>query len=203
MTTVVVGGHSRNIGKTSVAAGLIAAFPDLGWTAMKITQYGHGLCSINGRECGCAVEEHPYAILDEQSREGTTDSSRFLMAGARRSLWVRTKQGQLDLAMPVLRTVIESEPFVLIESNSILRFIQPALYIVVLSYSVTDFKRSARDHLDKADAVVLVGGGAARPRWDGISDALLGKLPTFPVEPPTYVTQGLREFVGSRLEALT
>ena len=31
---VVVGGHSRNVGKTSVAAGLIAATRELGWTAL-------------------------------------------------------------------------------------------------------------------------------------------------------------------------
>ena len=45
MALVVVGGHSRNVGKTSVVAGLIAALPEFKWTAMKITQYGHNVCS--------------------------------------------------------------------------------------------------------------------------------------------------------------
>ena len=79
---IVVGGHSRNIGKTSVAAALIAAFPQLGWTAMKITQFGHGICSMNGRECGCAIDEHAYAIMEERNREGRTDTSRFLWSQA-------------------------------------------------------------------------------------------------------------------------
>ena len=48
MSLVVVGGHSRNIGETSVAAGLIAALPRYNWTAMKITQHGHGICSAAG-----------------------------------------------------------------------------------------------------------------------------------------------------------
>ena len=48
MSIVVIGGHTRNIGKTSVVAGLIAALPHFHWTALKITQYGHGVCSANG-----------------------------------------------------------------------------------------------------------------------------------------------------------
>ena len=51
---VVVGGHSRNIGKTSVVAGLIRRLRDRKWTAVKITQYGHGVCSNEGKSCGCA-----------------------------------------------------------------------------------------------------------------------------------------------------
>ena len=43
MSLIVIGGHSRNVGKTSVVAGLIAATPQLNWTAFKITQYGHGI----------------------------------------------------------------------------------------------------------------------------------------------------------------
>ena len=35
---VVVGGHSRNIGKTSVVSGLIRRLREYHWTALKITQ---------------------------------------------------------------------------------------------------------------------------------------------------------------------
>ena len=42
MSLVVIGGHSRSVGKTSVVAGIIAALPDFHWIAVKITQYGHG-----------------------------------------------------------------------------------------------------------------------------------------------------------------
>ena len=199
MATVVIGGHSRNIGKTSVAAGLIAAFPGYGWTAIKVTQFGHGVCSINGRACGCAVEEHSYAIHEERSRKGATDSSRFLVAGARRSLWVRTKQGRLGLAMPELLPLLMSEPHIIVESNSILGFIQPDLYIVVLSFDTPDFKSSAREFLSRADAAVVVRGAALEPSWDGFAGEALGKIPMYPAHPPEYVSQGLKEFVASRL----
>src|SRR6266436_5467605 len=57
MAVVVVGGHTRNIGKTSVVAGLIAALPERHWTAFKVTQFGHGMCSANGEPCDCETAE--------------------------------------------------------------------------------------------------------------------------------------------------
>src|SRR5947199_8115491 len=99
---VVIGGHSRNVGKTSVMAGLIAALPECHWTAVKITQYGHGVCSDHGAECGCADPAHPFAVSTESETAGGTDTSRYLAAGARRAFWVRTAMGQLGEALPSL-----------------------------------------------------------------------------------------------------
>ena len=39
MAVVVVGGQSRKVGKTSVVCGLIAALPEMRWTAIKLTQH--------------------------------------------------------------------------------------------------------------------------------------------------------------------
>ena len=64
MAILVVGGHSRSVGKTSVVAGLIAALPEYDWTAFKITQYGHGICSQNGESCHCATDDHSWAISE-------------------------------------------------------------------------------------------------------------------------------------------
>ena len=73
MAVVVIGGHSRNVGKTSLMAGLIAAMREMNWTAVKITQYGHGICSAHGGECDCAVDQHSFAISEERDRSGGSD----------------------------------------------------------------------------------------------------------------------------------
>ena len=93
MAIVVVGGHSRNVGKTSVVAGLIAALPEFQFAAMKITQYGHGICAADGNKCECATEDHSWMISEENDRSGESDTSRFLVAGAHPVWWVRTEQG--------------------------------------------------------------------------------------------------------------
>ena len=43
------------------------------------------------------------AITEEKDRAGKSDSSRFLVAGAKHAFWVRTAQGKLEKAMPGIR----------------------------------------------------------------------------------------------------
>jgi hypothetical protein len=202
---VVIGGHSRSVGKTSVVAGLISALREYDWTAVKITQYGHGVCSANGAPCDCATADHSWAISDEKDRSGESDTSRFLAAGAARALWVRTEQGRLAEAMPALRQRLERSRHVMVESNSVLKFMRPDLYLTVLDPGTEDFKNSAREFLDRAAAVILhdgskVGGSA----WHGVSLKPVAERPVFRITPPPYVTAEIVEFVrGSVLTART
>src|SRR5665213_2056226 len=148
MPIVVVGGHTRNIGKTSVVAGLIAALPDRRWTAIKITQFGHNVCSANGEPCDCETADHTIAISQERDRASGTDSSRYLAAGAERSFWVRTRQGQLAEAMPRVRREMAESENAIVESNSVLRFLKPDVLVCVLDAGTADFKPSAKQYLD-------------------------------------------------------
>jgi hypothetical protein len=200
MSLIVVGGHSRSVGKTSVVAGLIAALSDFHWTAMKITQYGHGICSANGKLCHCATDDHSWAVTEELSRSGKSDSSRFLVAGAARSLWVRTRQGMLAEAMPRVRQEIEAADNTILESNSVLRFVRPNLYLTVLDAATEDFKVSAQIYLDRADAVIL-HDGKNDVAWKTVSLQPVAAKPTFRIAPPQYVTPELVDFVRSRLLA--
>jgi hypothetical protein len=197
MSIIVIGGHSRSVGKTSVVAGLIAALPEFEWTAVKITQYGHGICSANGEACDCATVDRCWAILEEQDRSGESDTSRFLVSGARRSLWVRTEQGRLAEAMPALRGKIAGARNVILESNSVLKFLQPDLYLTVLDPATADFKTSARDFLDCASAVILHGANSSA--WPRISLEQVKERPVFQIAPPPYVTGEIVEFVRARL----
>ena len=197
MAIVVVGGHSRSVGKTSVVAGLIAALPEYEWTAFKITQYGHGICSQNGESCHCATDDHSWAISEEKNRAGDSDTSRFLAAGAAHAWWVRTEQGRLAEALPTIRRKLAGAENAILESNSILKFVKPDLYLTVLDPATADFKRSAQEFLDRADAVILheTKSGA----WSGVSLKPVATRPTFPMKPPQYVTAELVNFVRDGL----
>jgi hypothetical protein len=195
---VVVGGHSRSVGKTSVVAGLISALPEFHWTAVKITQYGHGVCSTNGEPCDCATGDHSWAISEERDRSGQSDTSRFLLAGASRALWVRTEQGRLTEAMPALRSKLESAGNSIIESNSVLKFLRPDLYITVLDPATADFKNSAREFLDRANAVII-HQSTADAAWESVSLKPVKDRPLFLIAPPPYVTKEIVQFVRSSL----
>ena len=198
MALIVVGGHSRSIGKTSVVAGLIAALPEFAWTAVKITQYGHGVCSANGELCDCATDDHSWAISQERDRSGKSDTSRFLVSGAKRSLWVRTRQGFLAEAMPRLREELIQARNAIIESNSIIRFLRPDLYLTVLDPATVDFKLSAQDFLDRAD-LILLHQHPAEAAWENVSLKPVLKKPQILIRPPHYVPPELVEFVRARL----
>jgi hypothetical protein len=198
MALIVIGGHSRSVGKTSVVAGIISALREFDWTAVKITQYGHGICSANGEACDCATGDHSWAISEERDRSGESDTSRFLLAGAARALWVRTEQGRLAEAMPTLRQRLQSATNAIIESNSVMKFLRPDLYLTVLDPSTADFKNSAREFLDRADAVILHETSASS--WNAVSLKPIGDQPVFHIVPPHYVTPRIVEFVRSKLK---
>src|SRR5215470_16097386 len=190
---IVVGGHTRSIGKTQLVCDLIAALSEANWVAGKITQYGHGVCAQNGEDCDCAPDEHVCAISWETRSDTGTDSARFLAAGARRSFWLRTKQGYLAEGLPLLRAALKEaqQPSnrgpqnLILESNTVLQFWKPSLYLMVLDPGKGDFKESARRQMDRASLFVL---REAPPepsrlsgclRWTGVPLQLLRGKPQF------------------------
>jgi hypothetical protein len=190
---IVVGGHTRSIGKTQLMCDVISAFPEAQWVAGKITQYGHGVCAQNGENCDCAPDEHICAVSWETRSDSGTDSGRFLAAGARRSFWLRTKQGFLAEGLPLLRAALREAGLgqsrgpgnLILESNTLLQFVKPSLYLMVLHPAKTDFKESARLQMDRASAFVLrellpegtEGGNPAA--WTGVPLQLLRGRPQF------------------------
>jgi hypothetical protein len=182
MTTVVVGGHSRKVGKTSVAAGIIAAFPQCRWTAVKITSHPHG-------------EVLSSAVYEETDRSGRSDTSRFLAAGAARALWVHADEEGLGPAVHQLLLSIQSDPFIIIESNRILQFIRPDVHLLVLRYDVEEFKDSARKMLRQADAIVAVNYSPSLPEW---KIELPAGIPIFSLRNLKIIPNDLIGFLDSR-----
>jgi hypothetical protein len=210
---IVVGGHTRSIGKTQLVCDVIAAFPDKNWVAGKITQYGHGVCAQNGENCDCAPTEHICALDWETRTDSGTDTGRFLAAGARRSFWLRTKQGFLAEGLPLLRAAVKEAgaascgdlPTLILESNSLMQFLKPSLYFAVIDPAKEDFKDSARAALDRADALVLRGPAspfsASAPAWTHLPSRLLREKPSVSQLEGELLPSPLRVLVQRTLEA--
>jgi len=210
---VVVGGHTRSIGKTQLVCDIISAFPSAQWVAGKITQYGHGVCARNGDNCDCAPTEHVSALDWEMQADTGTDSARFLAAGACRSFWLRTKQGYLAEGLPLFRAAVQEAcatsygavPPLILESNSLLQFLKPSLYLAVVDPSKEDFKDTARAALDRADAIVLRGSASvppeAAPAWTKLPSRLLREKPSVSQREGEALPQPLQVLVQRMLEA--
>ena len=217
---IVVGGHTRSIGKTQLVCDVIATFPEANWIAGKITQYGHGVCAQNGENCDCAPDEHICALSWEKRADTGTDSARFLAAGARRSFWLRTKQGFLAEGMPLLREALalretdrnDESANLILESNTLLQFMRPSLYLMVVHPGKADFKESAQLQIARASAFVLREqlpdgnhGPEKPPAWTGVPLQLLRARPQFlqrEGEPlPGGLAQTVREMLGAQSAA--
>ena len=198
---VVVGGHSRNIGKTSVMAGLIRKLRDCRWTAVKITQYGNAVCTHHGDGpgCGCEPESGEEFALSEEYEPNGSDTGRFLAAGAERSLWLRVPSGDLPRAAGTVRKILAQGANTIIESNSVLELVRPDVFLMLLDFSCQDFKASSLRFMDRADAFVVVDRGINAPMWEEIARGMWDHKPQFLVKPPSYLTATLTGFVRDRL----
>jgi hypothetical protein len=208
MATVVVGGNSRNVGKTSVVTGLIAALPQMQWTAVKITPHAHIESKPACLPCELETADHAIeltALKEERDAASGTDSSRYLAAGAWKSCWMRVPPGQWPQAMPqVLRLIAEAEAHggnVLIESNSILQSLRPTIALSVLDLAADDFKESAMRSLDRVDAVVVTESAGRAGLADAEVSRWLARKVRFASRPPVYCSQQLVEFVQARLQS--
>ena len=181
---VVVGGQVRKVGKTSLVTALIRAFPQTGWTAVKISGHAHGTAAP--------------ALVEEKDRSGKTDTARFLQAGAARAFWVQCPAERLAEMVPRLQELAKREEAVIIESTSLLEILEPAVALLVLDPGREDFKDSARAHLERVDAFVTF---EARDRRASPSSPFPSgsPRPVFALPPGEECPPALREFVRERL----
>jgi len=140
-----------------------------------------------------------FLLGEERDREGHGDTSLYLAAGARRALWLQVRGGSLAQALPGLLTALKGAGHVIMESNGVLAFLKPALYLLVLDESQVDFKASARRFLERADAFVTLRSDF-RPRdWPGISSQAFESKPLFKVSECERWNAALCRFVSERL----
>jgi hypothetical protein len=194
----VVGGQCSKAGKTTLVVALIQAMNDFDWTAVKITPHVESGCPLNGPACSCGPQEHEFAIHEEHDAGGNQDTSRFLSAGARRAIWLQTKAGHLSTALPMLAATVAGAGHVIVESNSIVEFWRPNLFLMVVDPAQADFKSSARKALELADAFVFnspfFAPGSTHPLLREIA-----RKPNFIQVPGQGLSQDMQIFARQRI----
>ena len=200
MRYLVVGGHARGVGKTALVVDLIRAFPEAGWTAVKISPHGHGAWpehAATGEKPSAATG---FVLHEDMARGGQTGGSRYLVAGARRSFWLRAREGHLAQGMAMLGRALEGAETVILESNAVLEVLRPQLYLMVLDPSVSEFKASARRWLGSVDAFIS-RGPIGEAGWRGISGQVPGSKPVFEQRLGERLPEGLLLLIRKRLFA--
>jgi hypothetical protein len=184
---VVVGGHSSGIGNKSIVTELIRAMPRANWTAVKITQHRR------------KPSQQPPCVLTEQKDAGSMDGGQYLAAGARKAFCLMVTPGHLEQAVAAISEIIATSENTIVESNSILEFVHPDLYLAVLDFAVKEFNESCRRFLARADAYLLVNTDAPAQTWRAeVHPLLLGK-PQFCLASADRIPKKLVSFLESLL----
>ena len=191
MAIVVVGGSTKNVGKSALVCAVISALKDFNWTAVKITAHEYEQQnSCSGSEAGPRVPN----VWEETTGGDDTDTARYLTAGARRALLI-TRSGPV-VPIDEVQSALGRDSNIIFESNRIMDVLQPDLCLALVGGEVTGTKPSFIRLLDKADALVSV-------------DSAEVEMPRLPAALPRFHLQSLDrlspEFVSwlrARLDAL-
>ena len=145
---IVVGGHSRGVGKTLLIEQWLRTRRDTRWIGVKVSAHRHA-------PVGTAVP-----LVDEaHGATPTTQTGRYLLAGAARAFLVRAPESALPQAAAFVEALRDEGADVIVESNRLVRYLQPQLLLFVVDHSIDDWKASSADCLRVPNLIVCHRGG--------------------------------------------
>ena len=191
MPLIFVGGQTKDVGKTTLACSIIAAFPRFGWTAAKVSTHVH-----NPPDCELVRRVEGGSIWRETRAGKSSDTARFLAAGAKRAFLIETSATGMKSACDALLKGRDRQNHVIVESSSAAEFLDPDLFLMLVDSGAASFKKSTIDQLSQADAVIRRGRQAELPA--PIRQAIEDK-PTFGGR-VVGLDRGLHSLISSLLE---
>ncbi len=155
----MVGGTSRNVGKTSFTCKIIKKFSvDYKLIGLKIKTIYTGDNFFHGKERTPLKINEEYRITEEKSVEGNEDTSRMLKAGADRVFRIKVKNEYIEKAFEKLISEIGKECFFVCESNSLRTAVKPDLFLMIKNKNSTEMKPSAKKLEKFADKIIFTNG---------------------------------------------
>ena len=175
MAIIVVGGSGKSVGKTSLVCGIIRALPEFRWMAVKVTNHSHGL-------------EQP--IFEDKIAGTGTDTARYLAAGAKRAFLISAGEPDLERLLADVREMAEPGAHWTFESNRILKFLRPDVFLAVDDPAEFGRKPSFTEVAHQIDALVVRAGR------DSMTE---DTMPLFELETMDRVSSSMQQWLKVRL----
>jgi hypothetical protein len=152
MPVIVVGGQTKNVGKTTLICNIVEAFSTIKWTAVKISNHLHSpeLCKAVRKGAG-------WTIWQQSDTTDQSDTARFLRSGAYRALFLQAERNSLQQACIFLEQELQSAGAAIVESASGVSFLRHDVFLMLLDPAKSDFKEAARQQIDRVAAFVTRG----------------------------------------------
>lgn len=188
---LIIGGASRNVGKTELVCSLIKKFSrEREIITLKISGINPG--NKSGQEhyqqqiqdAGTGNDTMPaqnsihgnhgpppekFHLLEETNLDGVKDSSKMLVAGAKRSFYLRTRDEYLAEAVDHFFTIIDRRSLIICESITLRKIIEPGLFIIIKSDKEESVKKSLGEVLHLVDLTIVSDGHRFSPGPQSIS----------------------------------
>ena len=189
MAIVVVGGDSKDIGKTALVCGIISALREFAWTAVKISGHDYEPAApMTG-----ANDFSARTIHEEASAGSGTDTARYLSAGARRALLV-TRFGS-EVPFQEIQSALGSDRNIIFESNRIVDVLKPDVCLALRGRS-GETKPSFSRLLELADALVTLDRS-------GVSPTSPARIPLFRLQSLDRISPEMIGWLRGRLKAIS
>lgn len=148
-----VGGYTSNVGKTTLVCELLRAFP--GWEAIKTTRGHYRSCGKDPHAC-CVSHLLSAQPVVRSGRDATyergKDTGRYWDAGAVNVHWLIATDDQVEAGIREALARVRAEG-VFVEGNSFAEFVKVDFFVMVRRAAETKIKKSAKQVLDRADAL--------------------------------------------------
>ena len=152
MALILVGGQTKDIGKTTLVCNILKAFPNVNWIALKITTHSHEVHGCNLRA------EAPGWRLWEQAQNGVnSDTARFVSAGARHAFLLQLDSKNMNQSCLEAFERFPPATHIIVESTSAAEFLRSDFSVLAINLKRADFKSAAREQLRRVDAIVCNG----------------------------------------------
>lgn len=148
---IVVGGHSRGVGKTTTIEEILRQQACGQWAAVKVSAHRH-----------CEPYETRPLIEQDLVPDTRTQTGRYLIAGAARAFLCRTPAAQLAATAGFIRQLRAEGLNVLVESNRVVDFVDPDIVLFAVAPRIADWKASSGAALPRTHAFVIRDADEAR-----------------------------------------
>lgn len=164
---LIVGGTSRNVGKTELVCRIIEKISSyLPVYALKVSAVYPDEAIRHGNHR--TNEEH---LFEERRSDSNKDTSRMLRAGATRVFYLRGDDRRILQAYTLFLEQVETGIPIVCESNSLAEFVRPGLHLMVTKKN-GEVKKRAIKPLQLADQVIISDGHSGFAELDRITYSL-------------------------------
>ncbi|MFP4366101.1 MAG: hypothetical protein ACLFQA_03305 [Bacteroidales bacterium] len=154
--TIIIGGASRNIGKTELVCGLVRRFGSThDVVSLKISGIKSGNELFHGNHDTPPGKFH---LMEETSRDGVKDSSKMLLAGASKAYYLRTRDEFLLEAVESFFSLVDKDTVIICESITLRKIISPGLFVLVKGIKEESGKKSLEEVLHLVDLIIVSDG---------------------------------------------